>query len=528
MHDSELEHRLREALRGEGEAPPLTITTSELERRLALRRRERLGRRASVLAAGVAVIAVVSLAATTGGWFRSTSVGSEASLAPTPSPAPSEASLPCESIDPSTMDEPPNLLMGASPGDAKAYGGLGSSYRLGDRQVGQEGTWDHDTIGFEAVTAGFPTERIQVLASDPDACLVGLQVDARPSDLMGDEPVRLAELTSEPRRVLEFAKPPVGDWFVLVHAEFAAPSGAVAWRETFFAIEVPDCAPLDPSTTVAPPVIGLVSAFEGSGASHDGAQVASAWNGQVVGTPGTWDGLPAEPDQVATAPGFDGLQAIASACLIDVQAEALLTEYAQVPDPAPVPIELQVRRGEGSPAVDVVPPPTGGWTVRIRASFPTVDGSEAWSETLFRVASRFLAPGLTIGPDFFEIMGGAGCASYQLESGASAADQCGAQYELYEGREPVPVASGAPLELRLEDAWVIDEARTIAVDADLVARGEFAPEYSVDFQDNVGKTLTVPITLDPGSWILRITLNGNRQGDTFGAHYDIAVTVTPQ
>ena len=55
----------------------------------------------------------------------------------------------------------------------------------------EEGTWDHDTIGFEAVNAGFPTQRIQVLASEPDACLVGLQVDARPSDRMDDEPIRL-------------------------------------------------------------------------------------------------------------------------------------------------------------------------------------------------------------------------------------------------------------------------------------------------------------------------------------------------
>jgi len=527
MHDGQLEDRLRSALRGEGDALPITITASELERRLALRRRERFGRRASFLAAAVAVIAVGSLVATTGGWFRSTSVGSEPSLAPTPSPEPSEAALPCESIDPATMDEPPSLLMGASPGDAKAYGGLGSGYRLGDRQVGQEGTWDHDSIGFEGVVAGFPTERIQVLASDPGACLVGLRVDARPSDRMGDEPVRLAELTSEPSRVLEFAKPPVGDWFVLVHADFATPTGALAWRETFFAIEVPDCAPLDPASTDMPPAIDAVSFFEGTGIGHAGARVASAWNGQVVGTPGSWDGLPAEPDQIVVIPGFDGLQVTADACMVDVRAEALLTVYAEVPDPAPTPIGLPVRRGEGSPVVDITSPSTGGWTLRVRASFLTVDGSEAWSETLFRVASRFLAPGLTMGPDFFEIMGEAGCPSYHLTSGASASDGCGAPYELMEGREPVPVVSGAPLLFRLTDDWVIEESRVIAVDAELIESGQFAPEYSVDFQENVGSTLSVPIALDPGSWILRITLNGNRRGDTFGAYYDIAVTVTP-
>jgi hypothetical protein len=527
MHDGQLEDRLRTVLRDEGDALPMTITAAELERRLAMRRRERFVRRGGFLAAAIAVVAVGSLVATTGGWFRGPSIGSVPSPLAMATPVPSDAALPCETIDPAAMDEPPSLLMSVTPGDSRAWGGLASSYRLGDRQVGEEGTWDHDSIGFEAVSAGLPSERIQVMASVPDACLVGIQVDAMPSDRLGDQPVRIAEVTSEPSRVLEFGKPPAGDWFVRVHAEFATISGMAAWRETFFVIEVPDCAPLDPSTADAPPAIGLVSAFESSGASHAGVQVASSWNGQSAGAPGTWDGLPAEPDQVPTAPGFDGLQATADACLVDVRAEALLTVYAEVPNPAPTPIELQIRRGDGSPMVDVVPPPTGGWTVRVRASFPTADGSEAWSETLFLVASRFPAPGLTLGPEFFEIMAEAGCPSYRLTSGASAADQCGAPYELMEGREPVPVSSGAPLEFRLTDDWLIDEARVIAVDAELVGRGAFAPEYSVDFQENVGDTLSVPITLDPGAWILRITLNGNRQGDTFGAYYDIAVTVTP-
>ena len=36
MHDGQLEERLRDVLRAEGDALPLTITTAELERRLAL------------------------------------------------------------------------------------------------------------------------------------------------------------------------------------------------------------------------------------------------------------------------------------------------------------------------------------------------------------------------------------------------------------------------------------------------------------------------------------------------------------
>ena len=74
---------------------------------------------------------------------------------------------------------------------------------------------------------------------------------------------------------------------------------------------------------------------------------------------------------------------------------------------------------------------------------------------------------------------------------------------------------------------MIDQARTIAVDADLAADAELAPEYTVDFQDEVGSTLAVPIELDQGSWILQISLNGHRQGDSFGASYNVAITVEP-
>jgi hypothetical protein len=527
MHEGGLEDRLRTVLRGEGDALPLTITTAELERRRALRQRGRLGRRATVLAAAVVVVAVGSLVATTGGWFRPAIVGSGPSSSPTTTTAPSEAAHQCETIDPASMSEPPNLLMGTTPGDDRAWGGLGSSYRLADKQVGEEGTWDRDSIAFETVNAGFPTERIQVLASGPDACLIGIRVDGVPSEEPGASPIRLADMTSEPTRVLEFDMPPTGDWLLQVHAAFATVSGTYAWRETFFALAVPDCTPLDPTAAVAPPTIGLISSFEGSGATHAGTQVASAWNGESSGSRGTWDGLPTDPDQVLTAPGLDGLQISASACLVDIRAEALLTVYAELPEPAPTPIELEIRRGEGSPVAAVVPPPTGGWTLRIRASFLTTDGSEAWSETLFRVFSRFPAPGLTVAPDFFEVMSDAHCPSYQLKSGASASDQCEVPYELVEGRDPIPVASGTSIPFRLEDGWIIDEARTVAVDAELVARGDFAPEYSVDFQENVGATLTVPIILDPGAWIVRISLNATRNGDTFGALYDIAITVVP-
>jgi hypothetical protein len=37
--------------------------------------------------------------------------------------------------------------------------------------------------------------------------------------------------------------------------------------------------------------------------------------------------------------------------------------------------------------------------------------------------------------------------------------------------------------------------------------------------------LSVPVVLDVGSWIVRVSLNGSRGGDTFDAYYDLPLTV---
>ena len=84
MHDSRLEDQIRSVLRTEGDGVPVTITTAELERRLALRRRDRNGRRLALMAAAIAAIAVGSIVAIGNGWLRMPAVGTDVS----PSPAP--------------------------------------------------------------------------------------------------------------------------------------------------------------------------------------------------------------------------------------------------------------------------------------------------------------------------------------------------------------------------------------------------------------------------------------------------------
>jgi hypothetical protein len=101
MHDVRLEDQLRSTLRAEGDGLPFTITPDELERRQALRRRERAGRRMTLLAAGIAVVAIGSIAAIGGGWLRLPAVGVDPTEVPsTVAPSGDQTSAPTSSVTP--------------------------------------------------------------------------------------------------------------------------------------------------------------------------------------------------------------------------------------------------------------------------------------------------------------------------------------------------------------------------------------------------------------------------------------------
>lgn len=109
MHDTRLENEIRTVLRAEADALPLTITDAELDRRLALRRRDRTGRRFALAAAAVVVVAVGSIVAFGGGWLQLPTVGVDA----TPSP---EASTPASSdVAPSVEPTPSEPDVSADP-----------------------------------------------------------------------------------------------------------------------------------------------------------------------------------------------------------------------------------------------------------------------------------------------------------------------------------------------------------------------------------------------------------------------------
>ncbi len=553
MHDTELEDDLRKVLRAEGDEVPMTITAAELDRRLALRRRAHVGQRVRFLAAGVAVVLVGSMAVASNGWLRAPVVGSglsapaaaspaesvtPTSLAPT-SPPSISPNAPCAPLDVAAIDRPPEVVLDVAPidGPSSVHSGQLGAFRMAGRDVGNVASWDHDTRAFDAATTGV-LGGITVLAIAPDTCLVGVTADAVPyGSIPAVTPATAVDSSAiEPRRLLAFRAPPVGDWFVRVHVVFQTTDGSEALSETFFRIRTEkqailppspaECDPADPQQSTSPPGV-TAGASPGDAMAFGGQATAHAWGGDQVGTPGSW-AFPIEPDWIRVDAEIQTLEFISDSCLLEVTAEALLTQYASVPDSSPEPIPLVVLGGEGSRFVQVTPPPTGGWTIRVRATIATSDGSPAWSETLYAVWSAFHAPALTMSHDGgVAVSAAAGCPNYQLASGASTADTCGAPFTLNPAAIRMTATTRQSVTLALSDGWQIDGARVTAVDAGLVASGDFAPEHSVAFVEEGGTHVVVPMTLDPGQWIVRVALNGSRGGDSFDAYYDLAVEVTP-
>lgn len=512
MHDSQIEDRLRADLQAEGDALPLTITPDELERRLALRRRERNGRRLSLMAAGLAIAAMGSVVASTAGWIRMPAVGSgpEASPQPleTPHPSLGPAATPLAGISPLVATPGRTVLIRIDPaGPTDQANGTATAPAHGTSVV----------VSISCVGEGRLEMAIDGISQDM-GCTSKL---SRSLGVWSDVADGQVDLTYSATGPISFA--------ILVEDPGEG--------ETPLTGDEPPCDQVDPSLWPEPPSIGA-GVLPGNTLRYGGVTSAYRWNGHEVSNDGAWEDVPTDLQIVvypeAQSFSIDGILVadgvVSRQCLYEVRAEALLANTSEA---NPSPILLAIHRGVGTRAVDIEVPQAGVWLIKVRASFATVDGSPSWSETTFRVIVRFDAPTLTM------IQGAgdartakAGCPSYQLASGAGAADQCGAPYEPITDIAPlvVPWVEGAgpnTLVFTLSDGWQINQARVTAVQADLVAAGSFAPEYSVAYVDTGGLSVVVPIPLDAGTWILRVSLNGSRGGDTFGAYYDLPLQIGP-
>jgi hypothetical protein len=107
-------------------------------------------------------------------------------------------------------------------------------------------------------------------------------------------------------------------------------------------------------------------------------------------------------------------------------------------------------------------------------------------------------------------------------SSAFGADLCGPNWNTAADARRIRVTNGfeTTISFQLEDDWEIAQARVTAV-----AAGTTAPEYSVAFIDELSREVRVPMELDPGQWIVQVSLNAKRGSEAFGAWYNVPVDV---
>lgn len=498
MHDSQIEDRLRGVLRAEGDALSWTITADELGRRLALRRRERTGRRLSLMAAGLAVVAIGSVVATTSGWFRVPAIGTGPKQSSEPLQTPHQsfgpAATPLPGISPLVATPGRTELIRIDPaapidqadGTATAAAG-GRSVIVSMSCVG-DGSIELDIEGVP--------ESLGCVSAGPSSMPNGWfdvadgQVDLTYS---ATGPISFGILVEQPG-VGE--APPTGDDVV--------------------------CEPLDPSLSEAPPAIGA-GVVPGDSLGHGGTISAYRWNGQEVGTPGSWADAQDDFERIVVSPNAEAIEIVSDQCLYDARAESLLTNTRQTDPPTS---RLSVLRGIGTRVVDIEPPAVGLHLVRVRASFATTDGSPGWSEAIFRVIVIFDAPTLTMSPGQSQAgqTAVAGCASYVLASGAQAADSCAGPYDPRTGVTPLIVGAGSSVTIMLSDGWALGRGYLDAVALDDAIANPFTDAQRVATFEG-GDQVEIPIDLPAGTWVVRVGLNGSRGGDTFGTWYDLRLDV---
>jgi hypothetical protein len=264
MHDSQLEDRLRTALRAEGDGLSVTITAAELERRLANRRRQSRGRMLTFIAAAIAFVAVAAIAAMSNGWLHLPAVGATASPSPTETPrlsagpsatpaaAGTEPPASCTVFDPSTMTDGIDIVLQSSSDTSRVYVGNASVYRMGDTISGTAGSFaDADALN-EPVMVADPSSVLMVSGASYPACITSLEADAVPIDQLDGDPLPLSPGFAMPATpVATFSPPFAGSWVVRVLAGFET-TGGYAWSQAFFNVEVGGAEPT-PEPTLGPP-----------------------------------------------------------------------------------------------------------------------------------------------------------------------------------------------------------------------------------------------------------------------------------
>jgi hypothetical protein len=483
MHDANLEERLRSVLRQEGDSIPFTITTEELERRLALRRRARNGQRLSLVAAGVATVAVGAIFALGSGWLTNGPVGGiDATPSPAPTPTATAGPTPLPSIDPlaalPVLVQDPltvDVITTQEPGDPTSPDPVLRAYGM-------------DGVHMAAREAG-----VKVVCLGSDAQLSwGWDLDRT---AVASETITCDGTIQSYRYDVEALQPMIGQILVLE----ATPRTAFRILvETFGEIN-------DPVPTALPSLATPVGTVVANVTMNRGASASAAPVALRAGT------VPPR-----------GVYLVALVCLGEgranwsIGAEGTRDFVAGEGIPcngAPVGFEV----AEGIPPTDakvwVTTDPANTWHLIV---------TDPYGAPKFIAPPLFMWPGTTTsGP------GGAGLG--QCVSHGDGGDSCAGPYHARDGAAVMTVAADSDVTVALQDGWTIGQARVRAATGPDVRNDPFvANEMDVAYFETGGDSLTFPLMrLEPGDWVVRVILNGTKGTDTFGGIYDIPVNIAP-
>ena len=243
MHDTELEQRLRIALRDEADRLPLRVDVEQLEALVVTRRRAAKSSRVGLLAAAIGVVAFGIAAVGLNGGLPA---GILTGFGVDPDP--------CTPLAVSDLQAPPDILLVDAAGITHR-GGL-DNYRMpGASTVHLRGM----PGGESRLAPG--TTSLEFTTADR-ACLLAVELwVVPPRDGASPMLTERAESVEGPGTSFSITAPPPGRWRATVHATFQTTSGEMAYSTTMFRLvsTAPETAePVEPTPSARPFPAGLV------------------------------------------------------------------------------------------------------------------------------------------------------------------------------------------------------------------------------------------------------------------------------
>jgi hypothetical protein len=501
MHDQPMEERLRATLRAEADTLPFAITTAELQRRLTLCERERTGRRIGLLAAGIAAIVVGGAFILATNPFKGTQVATTPQPTSTPSSGPSVAPSPtapasAPSLEPSVAP----VQLSALPADADAV-----DTQRADQDVLDPNDATPSDLVVDPIRQTAREAVIKIVCIGPDPVAIRWVINGGHGETqasIGEDSTACDDTIATFRYDLALRQPLIGDQL------FVSVTPRTAYHvlvETYGSMAVPQGGDFVPpgmpagtimlNTSQPDPTPARVTTKVGNVTARVSYRVAFACFG---------------PDGAAT-PGH------ARWSIGRENTAGFLDRGGATCDGAPV--GWSTNAGLPFAASDVFVTADAGikWFLVITDPF----GGPTNLPPQFSMWAGNDTAGATSGP--------AKCVGFD-----GSGDSCGLELEARDGALVVPVASGGRVSFQIADGWTIKQARVEVADRAAVRKqGMAAPLREFGNLTEPSGRLTgsgdhlslSTIGLDPGEWMVIITIQVEKGSHSYGGTYQLPLRV---